>query len=259
MRDSSKTAADIVDVRLVDDFLDAIADDLKLLAVLHESEIDALGFAQLKDLEFPKTLSLNLSGEKAKCAQSLMADVIRALPSEPDEALLDELAVDFADIYLTYRLRAAPTESVWLDKDHLIRQQPMFQVRAAYRLRGLKVADWRKHSEDHLVTQIQFLAHLFGECRDEKALQEAATFLDNHLLKWIDMFAEKVAQRSRTPFYGALARLTASYLDELRQVLSEFVGVPRPKIKEVSKECLDEELEALKVVPVNSPPTGPGW
>ncbi len=259
MRDSSKTAVDAADVRLVHDFLDAIADDLKLLAVLHESEMDALGLAQLKELEFPTTLGLNLSGEQTKCAQNLMTEVVRALPWEPDEALLDELAVDYADIYLTYRLRAAPAESVWLDKDHLIRQQPMFQTRAAYRLRGLKVADWRKHSEDHLVTQLHFLAHLFGECRDEKALREAATFLDNHLLKWINMFAERVAQRCRTPFYGALAKLTHSYLEELRDVLSELVDVPRPKLKEAPKEDVDEELEALKVVPVNSAPMGPGW
>jgi TorA maturation chaperone TorD len=188
-----------------------------------------------------------------------MADVLADCPKEPDEAFLDELAVDYADIYLTYRLRAAPTESVWRDEENLERQRPMFEVRAAYRLRRLKVQDWHKRPDDHLVTQLHYIAHLIGECRDERALREAARFLDGHLLKWIDSFAARVAQRCRTPFYAALSLLTAGYLNELRDLLADLVGIPRPTGDELAKKEVDPEFEELKVMPANTPAVGPSW
>ena len=42
----------------------------------------------------------------------------------------DELAADFAAIYLTHGLSASPYESVWLDEEGLAMQGPMFQTLA---------------------------------------------------------------------------------------------------------------------------------
>jgi TorA maturation chaperone TorD len=240
-------------------FCDGVADDLKLLAELHDREIDALALAQLKAHGFPETLALSFSGEQARDAREFMATVVADVPAAPDATYLDELAVDYADIYLTYRLRAAPTESVWRDEENLERQRPMFEVRAAYRLRRLKVDDWHKRPDDHLVTQLHYIAHLIGACRDERALREAARFLDGHLLKWIDQFANRVAQRSRTPFYSALGLLTASYLDELREVLGALSGIARPTAEEPAAKNIDPEFEELKVLPTNTPAVGPSW
>lgn len=243
---------------ILQEFRDAIGEDLELIAVLHDREIDALGIAQLKALEFPSLLGLQFSGEDALCAQKRMVEIVSELPEQADESFIDELAVDFADIYLTYRLRAAPTESVWLDKDHLVRQQPMFQVRSIYRKRGLKVTNEQMRSDDHLVTQLQFLAHLFKSCKEDEALREAAAFLDGHLLRWIGMFSEQVTERCNTPFYGGLARLTSAYLEELRDVLAKLLQEPRPEPVEVKRE--DSALELpTEQLPVVGPLTAPGW
>ncbi len=238
-------------------FRESVDDDLKLIAALHDREIDAPAIAQLKQLRFPSGLGFNLSKSAAKQAQRQMIDALADLPDVPDQALLDELAVDFAAIYLTYRYRAAPTESVWLDKDHLERQQPMFQTRAAYRRRGLKVVNWNVRSEDHLVTQLLFVAHLIGECRDEVALADAAAFLDQHLLRWIDIFALSVAQRCSARFYSALGSLTAAYLDELRDVLAEILDEPRPQIV-TADQILQPPDEAEQHTPI-APAVGPSW
>ncbi len=245
------------DAALLQQFREAVSDDLSLIAALHDREVDAAGIVQLRALDFPSGLGLNMQKPESQEAFELMAKAMAELPEQPDQALIDELAVDYAAIYLTYRLRAAPTESVWLDKDHLERQQPMFQVRATYRLRGLKVTEWQKRSEDHLVTQLLFLAHLIGECGDEKALPEAARFLDLHLLRWIDMFAARVAQRCNFPFYGALALLTAAYLDELRDVLAAVLQAPRPEVKVAESESPEKHGSKAPAPP--TPVIGPGW
>lgn len=242
----------------LDAFRSAIADDLETLALLHDSEPDGSLLAALRGFGFPRNLGLRFSDPESSRIADGLAMVIAALPDPPDEALLDDLAADFAQIYLTYGLRAAPTESVWLDKENLERQQPMFAVREQYRRHGLQVVDWARRSDDHLVTELRFLAHLVRK-PDDAALPDAARFLDAHLLRWIPLFASRVAQRCDTEYFAGLAMLTDSYLNELRDVLAALTGLPRPTAEELEQQAAPaitlEELE----LPVSGPLTGPTW
>lgn len=239
-------------------FRTAIADDLETLALLHDSEPDATLLGALKAFDFPHNLGLRMSDPEAARIADGLAMVIAAMPEQPDEAVLDDLAADFAQIYLTYGIRAAPTESVWLDKENLERQQPMFAVREHYRRHGLQVVDWARRSDDHLVTELRFLAHLLRQ-PDDEALPEAARFLDAHLLRWMPLFASRVAQRCDTEYFAGLAMLTDSYLTELREVLAALTGLPRPSAEELEQQVAPaitlEELE----LPVSGPLTGPTW
>src|SRR6516165_8169299 len=215
------------DASLLEALGTAVREDLCALATLHDREIDAATLVELKRRDFPVNFGLRLRSEEGRRAAELMYEAVAGLPEILDASVLDELAVDFADIYLTFVLRAAPTESPWLDPDHLERQEPMFAVRAYYRRHGLKVLDWSKRSDDHLVPQLLFLAHLFMS-PDMAALREAACFLDEHLRRWIGRFAARVAQRCGTPFYAGLALLTAAYIEEIRDLLSSLLRDPAP-------------------------------
>jgi TorA maturation chaperone TorD len=239
-------------------FCKAVGEDLELLAALHDRELDALAIRQLKELEFPSGLGLALQNEASAAALRQMETAMAAFEDEEKPGLLDDLAVDFADIYITYRVRAAPTESVWLDKDHLMRQQPMFQVREVYRRRGLKIVDEHMRPDDHIVTELRFLAHLFGKCGDGEALREAAGFLDQHILRWIGLFSEAVTARCRTNFYASLAVLTAAYCDELRDVLARWLDEPRPALEQGAPKG-DEDVTGEAPLPIKNPLTSPSW
>jgi putative dimethyl sulfoxide reductase chaperone len=76
------------------------------------------------------------------------------LPEDLSPRTINELAADYAAIYLNNSLGAWPCESVWLDDDHLACQQPMFELRKIYAAAGFKVADWRNRFDDHLVLQL---------------------------------------------------------------------------------------------------------
>jgi len=217
-------------------FRTGVALDLMTLARLHDRELDAGSVQALQEVAFPACLVLELQSPLAQDARRLLEDAVTGLDTEA--STLDELAADFAAIYLTHAFGASPCESVWIDDDGLAMQEPMFEVRDAYARHGLEVPDWRKRPDDHLVLQLHFLAELFDDSELD-TVEAAADFLDWHLLRWLPDFARRVASRAATPFYAGLAMLTAAYVDELRDILVEVLGEQR-----LSEEEITEQLKA---------------
>ena len=206
------------------------AEDLRALAWLHASERSPQVLAELYANGFPATLTLAAPHDPW---QRGMDAALRALADahcddEPGEqppipaSSEDELAADFADIYLTYALRASPNESVWRDEDHLMLQEPTFAVRAFYRRHGVQAVDWRQRADDHLTSELEFTALLL----ERGELKEAARFLKTHLLTWLPLFAERVSQRAATPFYAALAGLTLAACENCAARLPPVAVLP---------------------------------
>lgn len=245
-------------------FRAAVAADLRVLSVLHDRELDGDRILALWQDGYEDFLGLRLVGEAGRRALALFRAGLTDIPAALDSATLDALAADFADIYLTHGLRASPCESVWLDEDGLIMQGPMFDLRAWYGRHGLVVADWRRRSDDHLVHQLMFLAHLLAPEVEETRgadLAEVARFLDEHLLLWIDRFADRVANRCQTRLYAGLALLTAAYLEELRELLVGVAHVPRPTQDEMEARRHPRPAVAVAVPAPSAfvPGSGPTW
>lgn len=207
--------------------LRAVADDLQLFAALHASELTAEQLEELRAFPFQDFLGL-LAGN-ATTREALQAmDAALAATNEPAlAATIDTLAADFADIYLTYRYRAAPSESAWVHPEHIERQEPMFAVRQWHRRYRVQVADWRVRPDDHLVNELLLVAHILEHEPAAQAMPAAARFLDEHLLVWAPHFFARVAVRCATPFYAALAGLSAVYLEEARSLLEQLTGEAR--------------------------------
>jgi len=240
-------------------FRAAAAQDLLALAKLHERELDReLLLALWRDC-YEDFLGVRLQGERGREALALFRKGLTDIPSDAGPSALDRLAADYADIYLTYGLRTSPCESVWLDEDHLTMQEPMFRVRAWYRRFGLEVEDWRKRTDDHLVNELRFLAHLLGSEDIDTSLEEAARFLDEHILRWVDRFAERVAARCDSAFYAGLAMLTAAYLDELRDLMAEIIGSARPSPEEIEERMRRSNPVTVEVEGPYLPGAAPSW
>ncbi len=243
--------------QLLAEFGTAVAEDLRDLAELHDREPDHALLMTLREVDFPRCLGLRLQSEQGQRAHTLMAEALANLPEAVDQEALDVLAVDFAEIYLTHGLRASPYESVWLDDEGLARQEPMFQVRACYRRHGLAAASWAARADDHIVLQLQFLSHLWRE-PEHGTIREAATFMDEHLLRWVGRFAAQVTARCATPYFAGVATLTAAYVDELRDLMAQILQEPRP-----TPEQIEARLQPKKPIPCAAarylPGAGPGW
>ena len=241
----------------LDLFRQATAADLATLALLHNAELDDELVARLRGTGYPEGMGLRLVSRDGIQAHGLMKQVIEAMDSPMGESQKDDLAADYAAIYLTFALHASPCESVWLDQENLGMQAPMFQVREFYRYFNLGASNWRMRPDDHLVLELHFLSCLMQD-EHSKALQEAARFLDEHLLRWLPLFAHRVAARCATPFYAAVALLTLAYCDELRDVLAGLVNLPRPTPEEV--EARMKPRPQSQVAPISyMPGAAPSW
>ena len=236
----------------------AIGDDLALLSALQATELEAQTLKELKNLGFPGGLGLNLRSEKADSILNHLHSIVKNWPDEPDSACLDDLAADFAAIYLNGQFGASPHESYWLDEDHLVMQKPMFEVRELYQAHGMEVENWRSRADDHIVIELNFLAEIIKAGKQQDNLNVAATFLDEHLLRWVDQFAGRVASHSESDFYIGLTLLTAVYCDELRDLLAEILGEPRPDPAEIETKMREKQKESIKVAPPQfGPESGP--
>lgn len=242
------------------DFCRAVAQDLAQLAILHDAEADNPLIQLLKQAGFPATLGMKLESTAAREALVLVEKALAGLPQPLDEQHADELAVDYAGIYLTHAYRASPNESVWVDEEHLERQQSMFEVREYYARYELGAANWRQRADDHLVLQLQFLAHLFDQEHLDQALTLAARFMDDHLLRWLMPFANRVASRCATPFYAGINLLTGVYCEELRDLLADIMDEPRPAPEEI-EACMQRTRLNTPAVPIKFLPgaDGPSW
>ncbi|MCB1877813.1 MAG: molecular chaperone TorD family protein [Chromatiales bacterium] len=238
----------------LDAFRAASSRDTLALAFLHNAELDAEVILKLiDDVEHESVLQLALVSARGREAQELFHAGLAHLGPDPSPADLDELAADYAGIYLNHSLRASPCESVWIDEEGLAMQEAMFQVREYYSRHELATRDWRKRSDDHIVLQLQFVSHLLAT---GEHFEEIARFLDEHLLRWVSDFAARVASRCATPFYAGLCALTAAYVEELRDLLAEILETPRPSAEEIEKRMkpgVQVALPTSKFVPGSAP------
>ncbi len=231
----------------------ALADDLEQLIRLHDRELDAATLAALRTTDFPAGLALPPEGEAGQLAYANMAAAVA------EQISLDELAADFAAIYLNNSLGASPYESVWLSDDHLACAAPMFELRERYAGIGLQAADWRSRFDDHFVLQLQYVRHVL---LDPAARSAAAGFIDEHVGYWFPDFAQRVSAHCATSFYAALAELTHVWLLRCRQLLGEIHGQPVPSRQSVSERIHRKlALEKAEVAPIRFMPgaQGPSW
>lgn len=229
--------------------LSAAADDLLLLARLHDSEP---GMEMLQDLSSAPArdwFALQVKGDGMEQGLRLLDEGL----SDLSALRVDELWVDYADLYLTFGKRVAPNESYWLTDDHIERQTPMFEVRDWYAHYALQAPDWRKRPDDHLVHEIQFVASLL-KTAEAIAVRDAGRFMDQHLLLWSKDFLGGAAQRASTAFYAGLALVTEAMLLSLRALVEGITGEPRQERAAAPAQAAAASAERPFV-----PGTEPSW
>ncbi len=241
-------------MNLAREMAEALAEDAEALAALHDRELTAETLDALREVDFPQNLGLLPAGERSLEAWRLMAAALQ----ETDAAQLDLLAADYAAIYLTGAYGASPCESVWTDDDHLVCQEAMFALRGIYAAAGLAAEDWRRRPDDHLVLQLLYLAHALRRAAGADELRRLAAMLDEHLLRWLPDFAARVAARAETPFFAVLGRLTFAWCEQLRDLLAEILGEPRPTREEIEARLRPQRRDESAPL-AYMPGAAPSW
>ncbi len=220
--------------------LGRLADGLDVLIRFYDREVDDALLSEMSEHGVAEGFSELMTTEEGQAAVLAFRSALAALGPSPDMGVLDDLAANYADLFLTHGYRVAPNGSVWLTEDKLERQQPMFDVRDWYAHYDITVPDWRVRADDHLVHELQFVSFL---CRLENSVAavDAGRFLDLHVLSWVPDFCTRAEERVQATLYAALMALTRSYLEELRTTLEMVTGQKRSEPKRLVETVPPEE------------------
>jgi TorA maturation chaperone TorD len=186
-----------------------------LLAAVYRQEITSDLIQQIKDPQFLRALSV------------LGVEAIDDLIQKPEAKLLEDLAIEFTRLFLGPGMHISPHESV-----HHQREDGQWgnlwgastaEVKRFIETTGLGYSDDFKGLPDHIAVELEFMQQL--TLREEQAWKEADAakagacrqvekrFIEEHLIRWIPSFCEKVIQEAELPFYRSFADLTKSFIE----------------------------------------------
>ena len=113
-----------------------------------------------------------------------------------------------------------PYESVYRVEDRILMSHYAVDVEDRMRSFGVEVSKNFKEPPEHISVELEFLKYLYMIGENE-ALEEAKSFLEDHLIQWVPQFCDCVIKNSRIPFYREVCVLLKEFLDnELRDLRS---------------------------------------
>ncbi len=188
----------------------------RFLSVLLADEVSRTTWDSLKDLLFVEALrntSEQLTSSDLQSGFSRLATFLQH--ADPDEGY-NALRYEYADIFLNAGPDPVfPYESAVVVREPVLCQDPIFEVREAYRKAGAHKNPDYPDLDDHIAVELDFMAFL---CRKEQeepgpeifALQK--DFLTKHLQPWSVELAAVLGKSAQSDFYRGLAEIVLGFL-----------------------------------------------
>lgn len=154
-------------------------------------------------------------------------DLGPAFAHAPEDRLLEDLAVEYAALFLGPGGHISPHESAHLPDDGTLWGQASGEVKAYIEAAGFTYRADFHGIPDHIGVELEFMADLARReaiaWQDEdftqavNCLSYQKKFLSEHLIKWVGPFCAKVMDLAELPFYREIARLTAGFIESEQQ------------------------------------------
>lgn len=169
------------------------------------------------------------SSSDPRVAQALeeLTSFERACSSDEPGTLRLRLEVEYNRLFVgPAALPAPPYESYYASEARVsgggrLRGEEERAVLRAYGQRGFAVSEELSELPDHIALELEFLylvssdeAHAWsrGDAALAMELQEAqASFIRNHVGRWVGHLSERAREAARTPFYPAVLDLATSF------------------------------------------------
>jgi TorA maturation chaperone TorD len=186
-----------------------------LLATVYRQEITSDFLEQIRAPQFLGALSV------------LGVEGIDDLIQKPGAELLEDLAVEYSYLFLGPGKHVSPHESVHHQREDgqwgKLWGASTVEVKKFIEATGLSYSDDFKGLPDHISVEFEFMQQLTlreeQAWKDEDADKATACrqvekkFIEEHLIRWIPNFCDKVIQEAELPFYHAIAALTRSFIE----------------------------------------------
>jgi TorA maturation chaperone TorD len=194
------------------------------LAAIYRQEVSSGLLKQIKDPQFLEVLS------------SLGIELNNGFFKKPEKELIEDLAVEYAHLFLGPGKHISPHESVHHKKENAPSGQlwgeSTAEVKKIIESSGLEYQPEYTGLPDHISVELEFMQHVV--LREEQAweaedkemahlcLENEKKFIEEHLARWVPNFCEKVTQEADLPFYREMARLTQTFIEFEKQELNKL-------------------------------------
>lgn len=146
---------------------------------------------------------------------------------------LAELRSEYTRLFVgPDQLPAPPWESIYVSGEALLFQKSTLAVRDAYRASGFRAAGYPREADDHIATELNFMAVLaerayraYGSCEHGALLDSLDAherFLGHHTALWLGAFAERLEACGVSEFYASFAALSVLFCTHESEVLKEL-------------------------------------
>ncbi len=223
---------EVMSAELVENLVDFCENRARVYALLsrcYEKELDAAFATELAE------------AARVESDDPALADGFAALQADVatcDDEQLEMLAVTFDRVFFGMGPRTAqkafPYESVYTSEGGLMMQNAYSQVLRIYRDAGFAKNPGFTEPEDHLAVELAFMALLCGravealragdEAGAERQLRAQRSFLQDHLLNWIERFIGDMRKAAEGGFYLDLAAFTEAYLKADEAAVAEVLS-----------------------------------
>jgi TorA maturation chaperone TorD len=154
--------------------------------------------------------------------------------SKQVDILIDNLSSEYVRLfYGPDVLPAPPWESVYATGQQVLFQESTLNVRRAFVKWGYLPQGYPNEPDDHLAYELDFMYNLAkqtherfiaGEYTKAKAtLEDQQLFLQDHLLKWVGKFSERLQEFKEQNFYSQCAEFLVFFLKSDNDVLAELL------------------------------------
>ena len=194
-----------------------------LLATVFGHEVSSELLQQIKDPQFMGVLS--------DMGLELESDFF----DKPEAELLEDLAVEYAWLFLGPGKHISPHESIHHQRSDgdwgQMWGKSTVEVKNFIESAGLDYKEAYTGLPDHISVELGFMQQV--TLREEQALseddQEGALyclkmekkFIEEHLIRWVPAFCEKIISRAELPFYREMAALTIKFIEFEKETIDK--------------------------------------
>lgn len=148
-----------------------------------------------------------------------------AMIAELNAQSIDMLTIEYTRLFIgPYSLPVPPYGSIYIEKERKVMGDSTMDALKHYQDFGLEMNRNLKEVPDHITIELEYMYFLIYkeiesiQLNDSELTQtymvEQASFLTDHLNRWIPDFTKNVITNSSVEFYRSLANMTKTFIQE---------------------------------------------
>ncbi len=204
------------------------------LATVYRNELTSDLLTQIRDFSFTEVLS------------DLGFQFGDEFFSVPDNELIENHAIEYTRLFLGPGRHISPHESIHYERDDgdwgRLWGASTVEVKKFVESLGLKYSETDTSIPDHISVEFELMQKLIEKERQawsENSSKEALhylkidkMFMEDHVIKWVPNFCDKIIAEAELPFYRKMAELTKIFLDFEMKEISGYISEAQKEVKQ---------------------------